>query len=79
MTALAVIKHFDILKDAGFGLLYGLVVFEIYQFGFQGVEKGLGDSVVITIALTAHAGLNTPGATRRVPQLDNPKCCMRRG
>ena len=68
MTALAVIEHFDIFKDTGFGLLSGLIVFEIGQFGFQGVEKGFSDSVVVAVAFAAHTGLDT-SALEQLSQL----------
>ena len=54
MLPFPVVKDLNIFKQAVSGLFSSSVVFSINQFGFQGFEKGLCNTVVITVAFAAH-------------------------
>ena len=55
MPPVAIIKNFDIFKDALPGLCPCSVSFKINDFCFECVEERFHHSVIITIALSAHA------------------------
>ena len=55
METLSVVEDFDVVEDGLFSYLAGWVFFMIDAFGFQGVEKALGNGVVPAVTFTAHA------------------------
>jgi hypothetical protein len=58
MESLSVVEDFDIVEDGFSGGFTGGIVFMIHAFGFQGVEKALGDGVVLAVFFTTHALLD---------------------
>src|ERR1051326_4372369 len=59
MTALAIIEYLNIFKYRGLGGLVCVIVLQIDQCGFSGMEEALGHSIIPTVALPTHTGLHS--------------------
>jgi len=55
MPSLPIIKHFNIFKNILFSILPCQIIILIDQFCFQRMKERLCVSIIITVALTAHA------------------------
>ena len=55
MPSSAIIEHLDILKQALFGFLFGVVVLVINQLCFQRTEEALRDRIVQAFVFPTHA------------------------
>ena len=55
-----VVEDFDVLKQAGFGLLVVLVFVSVNQLLFEGGEEAFERRIVPAIALATHAAYNAP-------------------
>lgn len=49
-----IVKNFNVLKNIGFSLCFGLIVAMMHQFSFQGPKETFHRRVVVTIAGAAH-------------------------
>jgi hypothetical protein len=59
MATPAIVEHFNILEQRLFRFLHVFVLLVMNQFAFERAEEALGDPVVVTVALTAHARFNS--------------------
>ena len=55
MPSFAIIEDFNVLENRAHGLLPGLELFSVNQLLFQSAKEALGQGVVPTIPLAAHA------------------------
>ena len=53
--SLPIVIRFDVLKDTGLGHVPPGVSFSVNEFNFQGMEKTLGDGIVIAGGSAPHA------------------------
>jgi hypothetical protein len=67
MQPLSVVNDLDVLKNALSGFIPILVLLVMDQFGFQGLEERLRNSIVITVSGPAHA-LNYPIHLQFIPE-----------
>lgn len=54
VAPLAIIKHLDVLEDAGPDIGSGAIVFVAHQLCLQGMEEALCNGIVPAVALPAH-------------------------
>src|SRR4029453_164679 len=66
MTALAIIEHLNIFKDRCLSGLMCVIILQIDQCGFSGMEETLGHSIIPTVALPTHTGLH-PVLSKELP------------
>lgn len=67
MFAFAVIKHLDLIKDITFSITSCLVDPSFDTFTFQQLEEALNNSIIMAVASSAHATLQSIGFEERLP------------